>query len=98
MREIDTATVNKSKIVCDLVDACKAEAGDFMIPVEQGDWSWDQVHGSLGDVIAGKIPARESDEEITLFKSVGLAIQDISTALHVYKKAEELGVGTDFSF
>jgi alanine dehydrogenase len=98
MREIDTATVKKSKVVCDLVDACRAEAGDFIIPVEQGEWSWDQVHGSLGDVIAGKIPARESSDEITLFKSVGLAIQDISTALHVYQKAQELGVGTDFSF
>lgn len=98
MREVDSATVTKSKVVCDLVDACMAEAGDFMIPVEEGEWSWEQVHGSLGDVIAGKIPARENDQEITFFKSVGLAIQDISTAFHVYNKALEKGVGTDFNF
>ncbi len=98
MRELDSKTVDKSKVVCDLVDACKAEAGDFMIPVEAGEWSWDKVHGSLGNIIAGDIPGRESDDEITLFKSVGLAIQDISTAYHVYTKATELGVGTDFEF
>ncbi len=98
MREVDSETVVKSKVVCDLVEACMAEAGDFMIPVDAGEWSWEQVHGSLGDVIAGKIPARENDQEITFFKSVGLAIQDISTAFHVYNKAIEKGVGTDFSF
>jgi len=98
MREVDAETVSKSKVVCDLVDACMAEAGDFMIPVEEGEWSWEQVHGSLGDVIAGKISARENDQEITFFKSVGLAIQDISTAFHVYNKALEKGVGSDFSF
>jgi len=98
MRELDTLTVKKSKVVCDLVEACKPEAGDFIIPIEAGDYSWDDIHGSLGDVITGKIPGRVSPEEITLFKSVGLAIQDISSAYHVYQKAVELGVGTDFEF
>jgi len=98
LRELDSETVAISKVVCDLVDACKAEAGDFIIPINNGEWSWDKAHGSLGDVIAGKITARENDDEITLFKSVGLAIQDISTAFHVYNKAIEMGVGTDFSF
>jgi alanine dehydrogenase len=98
MRELDTQTVLRAKVVCDLVSACKAEAGDFMIPAERGDWSWDKVHGSLGDVIVGKIPGRQSDAEITLFKSVGLAIQDISTAFRVYAKATEANVGTPFKF
>ena len=97
MRELDVKTILKSKVVCDLVDACKSEAGDFMIPADAGEWSWDNVHGSLGDVINGQIPGRESDDEITLFKSVGLAIQDISTAYHVYNKAIELDAGCDFN-
>ncbi len=97
-RELDTATVLRSKIVCDLIDACRAEAGDFLIPAEEGVWSFERVHGSLGDVIAGKIPGRETNEEITLVKSVGLAIQDISVAQHVCRKAEGAGVGTDFMF
>lgn len=98
MRELDTATVVKSKVVCDLVDACRAEAGDFIIPVDEGAWSWDRCHGSLGDVVAGKLTGRESADEITLFKSVGLAIQDISTALAVLDKAKELDAGSEFAF
>jgi ornithine cyclodeaminase/alanine dehydrogenase len=98
MREIDSKTLQKSKVVCDLVDACKAEAGDFIIPAEAGEWSWDSVRGSLGDVVAGNIQGREHADEITLFKSVGLAIQDISAAYHVYSRALETGTGTDFQF
>lgn len=98
MREIDSKTVLKSKVICDSVEACKAEAGDFIIPVSAGEWSWEKVHGSLGDVLTNKIKGRDTDNEITLFKSVGLAIQDLSTALHVYNKATELKVGMDFSF
>jgi ornithine cyclodeaminase/alanine dehydrogenase-like protein (mu-crystallin family) len=98
MRELDTKTVLRSKIVCDLVEACKAEAGDFIIPSNAGEWDWAKVHGSLGDVILGKLPGRESDQELTVFKSVGLAIQDISTALQVYNKAKQSGAGTEFTF
>ncbi len=98
MREIDSATVTRAKVVCDLVAACKAEAGDLIIPANQGEWSWESVHGSLGDVVTGRILGREDEREITLFKSVGLAIQDISTAFHVYKMALEKGVGSDFNF
>jgi ornithine cyclodeaminase/alanine dehydrogenase len=98
MREIDTLSVQKAKVVCDLIEACKPEAGDFIIPVDKGDWKWEDAQGSLGDVITGKISGRENDDEITLFKSVGLAIQDISTAFAVYNKAIEDNVGTDFNF
>jgi len=99
MRELDSqSVVRAAKVVCDLVDACKSEAGDLIIPAEQGEWSWDKVHGSLGDVVTGKLPARANDTEITLFKSVGLAIQDISTAAYIYKKAQEKKVGMEFDF
>jgi ornithine cyclodeaminase/alanine dehydrogenase len=98
LRELDTLTIQKSKVVCDLVEACKPEAGDLIIPINEGDFSWEEVHGSLGDVVTGKIPGRETPEEITLFKSVGLAIQDISTAYHVYNKAVQMNVGESFDF
>jgi ornithine cyclodeaminase/alanine dehydrogenase len=98
MRELDTKTIQMAKTVCDLVDACATEAGDFIIPVEAGEYQWSDIHGSLGDVITGKIPSREREEEITLFKSVGLAIQDISVAYHVYSQAIEMKVGLDFTF
>lgn len=98
MREADTLTVQRSKVVCDLVDACRSEAGDLIIPAEQGEWNWDKVHGSLGDVVTGKVPARESETEITLFKSVGVAIQDVSTAAYIYQKALKQKIGVDFDF
>ena len=97
MRELDTRTIVRSKVVCDSIEACKAEAGDLQIPVEEHAWDWELVHGELGQVVAGMIPARESDE-ITLFKSVGLALQDLATASYVLREARSRGLGTDFSF
>jgi len=98
MRELDEKTVVKSKIVCDLISACQAEAGDFMIPANEGKWKWESVRGSLGDVVLNRIKGRENDEEITIFKSVGLAIQDMSTARAVYEKAKKDGAGMEFEF
>lgn len=97
-REIDTATIIKARCVCDSLEACKKEAGDFIIPVQENLWSWDKLHGTLGQLCAKEIPARENNNEITVFKSIGLAIQDLSTADFVYKKAVELGVGTEYGF
>lgn len=98
VRELDTLTVQKSRIVCDLTSACKAEAGDFIIPAEAGEWSWDKVAGDLGDVINGKVPGRTSRDEVTLFKSVGLAVQDMSAARAVFDEAVKRGIGTEFQF
>lgn len=98
MRELDTLTVKKSRIICDQTSACKAEAGDFIIPAEAGEWSWDRVAGDLGEVILGKVAGRTSPEEITLFKSVGLAVQDMSAARFVYNEAVKKGIGTEFQF
>ncbi len=98
VRELDSATVVKSKVVCDQVKACLNEAGDIQIPIEERVYSADDIHGSLGDVVNGAIAGRENDEEITLFKSVGLAIQDISCAALVYDQAKAQGVGVEFDF
>lgn len=98
VRELDTATIIKSKLVCDQTAACLAEAGDVQIPIEEGAYSADRIHGDLGAVINRTISGRENDSEITLFKSVGLAIQDISCAALVYQQAVEQGVGTEFAF
>ncbi|MCH8310100.1 MAG: hypothetical protein IIB17_06340 [Chloroflexi bacterium] len=98
VRELDTKTVVKSKLVCDHKDACLAEAGDIQIPIEEGALSVDDIYGELGDVASGAIAGRENDDEITLFKSVGLSIQDISAAYYVYQQALERGVGAEFNF
>ena len=98
MRELDSLTVQKSRIVCDLTGACKAEAGDLIIPADASEWAWDTVAGDLGEVIIGKVPGRTSGDEITLFKSVGLAIQDMSAARVVFDEAVKRGIGTEFQF
>lgn len=98
MRELDTTSVVKSTVICDSLDACKAETGDFIIPCNEGAWNWDKVYAELAEVVAGVKPGRNSDTEITLFKSNGIAIQDISTAYHVYSRAKELKIGVDFNF
>lgn len=97
-RELDTKTVVRSKIVCDSVTACLVEAGDLLIPIEEGALNKSDIHGGLAEVISGQLPGRQSYEEITLFKSVGLAFQDAATALETYRKARAMGLGTEFQF
>ena len=75
-----------------------AEAGDLQIPVQDGDYAWSDIAGNLGDVVNGNTPGRTSDTEITLFKSVGLAIQDISCAALVYRQALANNIGQQFNF
>ena len=94
-RELDTVTLQRSKVVPDLAAACLVEAGDLIIPIKEGAISADQLHASLGEVVAGLKPGRESDDEITLFKSVGLAVQDAATAAQVYALARAAGVGVE---
>jgi ornithine cyclodeaminase/alanine dehydrogenase-like protein (mu-crystallin family) len=94
-RELDTTTVKRSKYVADLKEANLAEAGDILIPIQEGAVTEDHIYASLGEIVIGKKPGRENPEEITLFKSCGLAVQDASTALAVYNAARERGIGTE---
>ena len=85
-REVPTGLVARSKIIVDKREACEQEAGDLIIPVQEGSWSFEQVHGELGQVVSGDIISRESENEITLFKSVGNAIQDHAMAHLIMEK------------
>ena len=86
MQEIGIETVINSKVIVDNREACEVEAGDLIIPVEEKNWSFNLVHGELGQVILGEVSGRDSDDEITLFKSVGNAIQDLALANLIMKK------------
>jgi len=86
MQEIPVETVINSKVIVDKIESCTVEAGDLIIPVEKGKWSFDLVHGELGQVILGEVSGRDSEDEITLFKSVGNAIQDLVLANIIMKK------------
>lgn len=94
-RELDTVTLQRSKVVPDLAAACLVEAGDLILPIKEGAFTEDRIHASLGEVVAGLKPGRESDGEITLFKSVGLAVQDAATAARIYALARAAGVGVE---
>jgi ornithine cyclodeaminase len=84
-REFDTAAIVRSTLFTDKYESLFSEAGDFIIPKKEGVITDDHVRGELGDVIAGKKRGRERDDEITFFKSLGIAIEDIYAADHVYK-------------
>ncbi len=94
-RELDTAIIKRSKIIADSYEACLSEAGDIMIPIQEGAIDKSYMHADLGEIIIGKKPSRTDDKEITLFKANGLAIQDAAAAKLVYAKAIHVGIGTE---
>ncbi len=93
MQEIPAETVVRAKVVIDHRTASLAEAGDLLIPLHQGLIKQDHIHAELGEIIAGSKPGRGSETEITLFKSVGVAVQDIAVASRVLANAERMGLG-----
>ena len=94
-REIDGPTVALAKVVVDSREAVMAECGDILLAIKEQSITESHIHGEIGDVLAGTKPARTSSDEITLYKSVGIAIQDVATANLVYHKARQQKVGTD---
>ena len=94
MQEVDEITVQQAKIVVDSLQSCLAEAGDLIIPLEKGLISKLNIHGELGQIVNGELPARQSADEITFFKSVGVAVQDAAAAAEVLRVAEAEGLGT----
>lgn len=95
MREVDFTFIQRaSKIVIDDFHGVTEEAGELIHAAKQPDWSFEQLHGELIDLITGKASHRNNNEEITFFKSVGAAYFDMAVAIGVYKKALENNVGS----
>jgi ornithine cyclodeaminase/alanine dehydrogenase len=92
---LDTEIVRRSKFIGDSKEACFSEAGDIMIPLAAGEIEESHFYAELGEIVTGQKKGRTSDEEITLFKSNGLAIQDAATAKLVYDKALKAGIGVE---
>jgi ornithine cyclodeaminase/alanine dehydrogenase-like protein (mu-crystallin family) len=97
-RELDTAAMVKSRLYIDRLESTLNEAGDFLIPKEEGAVGDDHIIGEIGDILLGKLTGRESDDEITVFKSLGIAAEDIASAYFVYQQALEKGLGTSVEF
>lgn len=85
-RELDTDAVVRSKLFTDRYESLFNEAGDFLIPKKEGAVSDDHVKAEIGEVLLGIKKGREEDDEITLFKSLGIAVEDIFSAWHIYEK------------
>lgn len=94
-REVDDATIRRSRIFVDSTHALK-EAGDLIIPIKKGAISERDIQADLGELIAGEKTGRKNAEEITFFKSVGMAVEDIAVAQRIYRKAEENNLGILF--
>jgi ornithine cyclodeaminase/alanine dehydrogenase len=91
-QELDPLILSDAKVIIDDWEQA-TESGEVNVPLHRGAYRREQIHGTLGEVLAGKKPGREGDE-ITVFDSTGLAIQDLALAKHVYAVARERGLGT----
>jgi ornithine cyclodeaminase/alanine dehydrogenase-like protein (mu-crystallin family) len=93
--EIDVATIQRSAaVVCDSIEACQMEAGDLVQALGSTAFDWSRAV-ELAEVVARKKTVRQSPQDVLLFKSVGLAIEDVAAAAHVLQKAQEHGLGRE---
>ena len=97
MQEAPASTILRAKVYVDDVMAAAHEAGDLIKPVRAGLYSMNDLAGTLGQLLLGEVPGRESEDEITVFKSVGLAVQDAAAAARALARAEQLGLGTEIT-
>ncbi|HJQ21439.1 MAG TPA: ornithine cyclodeaminase family protein [Gemmatimonadaceae bacterium] len=93
-RELDTAAVQKARIFVDRRESALNEAGDLLIPMREGAIAADAIVGELGEVFIGKVAGRQAADEITLFKSLGLAVEDLACAAFLAGQAAREGAGT----
>lgn len=95
MTELDTATIADSAFYVDRRESAEAEAGDYRAAVESGAIGPDHIRAELGELVIGVKPGRSSEEEITVFRSLGLAVEDLAAAEYVVRRARETGAGTE---
>jgi ornithine cyclodeaminase len=93
-RELDTHAVTRARLYVDRRESALNEAGDFLVPRAEGAITDAHIRGEIGELLNGSAEGRGSDQEITLFKSLGLAVEDIACAAYLYKRALSEGAGT----
>jgi len=92
-REVPSETIQRAKVIVDHRESCLTEAGDILIPLKEGIITENHILGEIGEIISSKKQIRKRNEEITFFKSVGNAIQDLTAANEVIKAANNLNIG-----
>lgn len=98
MQEVPAETLQRAKIFVDSQSASLEEAGDLLQPMQAGLFDESHICGELGEVVLGRIPGRQSQEEITYFKSVGIAVQDAMAAQVALSNAHSMNIGTEVEF
>lgn len=93
-REIDSRTMADAALFVDSRESAAAESGDFLLAVAEGAIGDAHIQGDLGELLAGSVAGRRDDRQITLFESLGLAVEDFAAAAHAYRTARALGAGT----
>jgi ornithine cyclodeaminase len=93
-RELDSAAMARARVFVDRRESAANEAGDLLIPRAEGAIGDDHVQGELGEVLLGRVDGRRTEAEITVFKSLGLAVEDVASAHHIHARAQAAGVGT----
>jgi ornithine cyclodeaminase len=97
-RELDTATVAAATFFVDRRESTENESGDYLVPLREQAIGPAHIRAELGEVLIGAHAGRTSADEITIFKSLGLAIEDLAAAEFVVRRARETGVGTEVPF
>ena len=93
VQEIPAGTVQRALLVVDHRESALAETGDLIIPIARGLIEATDIHAELGEIVAGKATGRTSDSQVTLFKSVGVAIQDLAAAARAFERAQATDLG-----
>jgi alanine dehydrogenase len=92
-REMDTALVRRARLFVDSRIGALAEAGDIVIPMREGAVDAGHIAGELGELAAGRVDGRQTSDQVTVFKSLGMAVEDVAAAHLAYTRASELGLG-----
>jgi ornithine cyclodeaminase/alanine dehydrogenase-like protein (mu-crystallin family) len=96
-RELDTEAIRRGRVIIDAEWAAGREAGDILLPIAEGAVTREHIRGSLAQVVSGELAGRTSSDEITIFKSTGLAVEDLVTAQLAYDRAQTESIGTEAS-
>jgi len=89
--------MSRAKLFVDSVPTALQKSGDVLLAIAEGSIAEDDVQTELGDVIAGLTPGRESDNDITLFNSVGIALQDLAIGKLIVERARQAGIGVEIN-
>jgi len=93
-RELDTEAVKRARFYTDCRESCVNESGDFLIARREGAITDSHLLGEVGEVLIGKAPGRASRDDVTVYESLGIAVEDLASAHEIHRRALEKGLGT----